>query len=59
MSKQPTTAQFVEAYGQERQTNLLLEDRMAALELSLEDFVEEDWRWPEQRWDESVNSDDT
>ena len=37
MSKQPTKAEYVEAYGQERQTNLLLEERMAELELSLED----------------------
>ena len=30
-----------------------------SIELSLEDFVEEDLRWPEERWDESVNSSNT
>lgn len=30
-----------------------------SLELSLEDFVEEDRRWPEEIWDESVTTDDT
>ena len=35
--KTPTKAQFVEAYGQERQSNLLLEERLAELELALED----------------------
>ena len=37
MTKQPTKAQYVEAYGQERQTNILLEERLAELELSMED----------------------
>ncbi len=37
MAKSPTKAQFVEAYGQERNTNILLEERLAELELALED----------------------
>jgi hypothetical protein len=37
MTKTPTKAEFVEAYGQERQTNILLEERLAELELALED----------------------
>ncbi len=37
MTKAPTKAQYVEAYGQERESNVLLEERLAELELSLED----------------------
>jgi hypothetical protein len=33
----PTKAEFAEAYQQERQTNVLLEERLAELELALED----------------------
>lgn len=33
----PTKTEYIEAYGQERQTNMILEERLAELELSLED----------------------
>ena len=40
MTKQPTKAQFGEAYQQEAETNVRLEERLAGLELAIED---RDW----------------